>query len=68
MGAPELERLEPPGIVVERELWLVVHRDLRHTARVRAACDFVAELCAEEAALLAGQVSARRRSAAPRGR
>ena len=52
LGVRELERLDPPGIVVERGLWLVVHRDLRHAARVRAVCDFVAEVVEKEAKLL----------------
>lgn len=50
-----IERISPPGIVVERGLWLVVHRDLRHAARVRAVGDLVAELVEEDEALLAGR-------------
>jgi DNA-binding transcriptional LysR family regulator len=42
---PDLIRLLPPEKVVSVELWLVVHRDLVRTARVRAVIDFLAEVC-----------------------
>jgi DNA-binding transcriptional LysR family regulator len=42
---PELIQLLPPQKVVSVELWLVVHRDLVRTARVRAVMDFLAECC-----------------------
>jgi DNA-binding transcriptional LysR family regulator len=38
-----LVALDGLGIVRERPLWLVVHRDLRHVSRVRVVADFVAE-------------------------
>jgi DNA-binding transcriptional LysR family regulator len=34
----------PPERVLSIDLWLVVHRDLSRTARVRAVMDFVAGL------------------------
>lgn len=40
----------PPG----RELWLLVHPDLRRAARVRATMDFLVTLLAEHRALLEG--------------
>jgi DNA-binding transcriptional LysR family regulator len=42
---PDLIRLLPPERVVSVELWLVVHRDLVRTARIRAVIDFLAEVC-----------------------
>jgi DNA-binding transcriptional LysR family regulator len=41
---PGLIRLLPPERVLAVELWLVVHRDLVRTARIRAAMDFLAQL------------------------
>jgi DNA-binding transcriptional LysR family regulator len=42
---PDLIRLLPPEKVVSVELWLVVHRDLVRTARIRAVIDFLVEVC-----------------------
>src|SRR5436190_13438204 len=42
---PELICLLPPEQVISAELWLVVHRDLIRTARVRAVMEFVADVC-----------------------
>jgi DNA-binding transcriptional LysR family regulator len=39
---PDLVRLDPPPVVVRQDIWLVVHEDLRHTARVRVCADFLA--------------------------
>jgi DNA-binding transcriptional LysR family regulator len=41
---PELIRLLPSEQVASTKLWLVVHRDLAHTARVRAVIDFLADI------------------------
>jgi DNA-binding transcriptional LysR family regulator len=41
---PALIQLLPPEQVIERQLWLVAHRDLVRTARVRAVMDFLATL------------------------
>jgi len=43
-ATPRLDRLEPPVPPPERRLWLGVHRDVRHLARVRAATTHIAEL------------------------
>ena len=44
---PNLVCLLPPEKVMTVELWLVTHRDLLRTARVRAVVDFLADLCRE---------------------
>jgi DNA-binding transcriptional LysR family regulator len=41
---PDLVQLLPPEEVLSVELWIVVHSDLVHTARVRAVMDFLAEI------------------------
>lgn len=46
---PQLARVPGGAGVVERELWLVVHRDLRQAPAVRAVADFLAEVLAESA-------------------
>lgn len=43
---PDLVRILGPEKVVSRDLWLVVHRDLQHTARIRACADFLFEALA----------------------
>ena len=48
---PDLIRLLPPEQVISVELWLVVHRDLVRTARVRAVIDFLATVCPKTTAL-----------------
>lgn len=40
---PELRRVLPEHATVERDLWLVFHRDLRASRRVRAIVDALAE-------------------------
>lgn len=42
-------------VCVERELWLVVHEDLRHLARVSAVCQYLTDLFRANHALLMGQ-------------
>lgn len=46
MGDPDpgLVRRLPPGQGMSHDLWLVVHSDLRHAARIRAVTDFLAGL------------------------
>jgi DNA-binding transcriptional LysR family regulator len=44
---PDLVRILPP--VVSRDLWLVLHRDLQHSARIRAVADFLFERIAARA-------------------
>ena len=38
---PELERVAPPIEALATDLWLLVHEDIRRTARVRAFVDFI---------------------------
>lgn len=40
---PGLKRLLPPIPALTRELWLITHEDLRHTARVRAFLEHIGE-------------------------
>ena len=40
---PELVRLLSPIDEAAHELWVVTHRDLRHTARIRAVLDYFYE-------------------------
>lgn len=54
-GFASLVRVLPPSKVVMRELWLVLHRDLRHSARIRALTDFLTEETRTHAALLEGR-------------
>lgn len=48
---PGLMRLEHEGAIFSRDIWLVVHRDLRRSAPVRAVMDFVAKVVAEQPGL-----------------
>jgi DNA-binding transcriptional LysR family regulator len=57
----DLVRLLPPEDVVVKELWLVLHKDLRHAARIRATVGFLVESHAARAQLLAGSARAARR-------
>jgi len=45
---PDLVRLLPPERVRSVPLWLVAHRDLLRTARVRAVLDFLAEIAPKQ--------------------
>jgi len=40
----DLTRLLPPERVRSIPLWLVAHRDLSRTARIRAVMDFLADI------------------------
>jgi DNA-binding transcriptional LysR family regulator len=51
---PTLVRVLGPDEVVQRTLWLVIHRDLQRSARVRACADFIAEGLAKREALVRG--------------
>jgi DNA-binding transcriptional LysR family regulator len=44
---PDLVCLLPPDQVISVPLWLVVHRDLARTARVRAVMEFLTEACSK---------------------
>lgn len=50
-----LVRVSGPKPVVRRELWLLVHPDVRQTARVRAVIDWLDTLWREYAEVLSGQ-------------
>ena len=53
-GHPLLERLTPPITEIAAEYWIIVHRDLRRSACVRAVIDWVKTLFAEQRDVLAG--------------
>ncbi|MGZ3182695.1 MAG: LysR family transcriptional regulator [Telluria sp.] len=53
-GEARLKRLARPVCPVRRTLWLVLHRDVRRSPRVRAVADALAQLVLDEAALLDG--------------
>jgi DNA-binding transcriptional LysR family regulator len=55
-GEPTLVRLLP-GLIGERDMFLVVHPDLAKIARVRVVMDFFVERFAAEADVLAGIAS-----------
>jgi DNA-binding transcriptional LysR family regulator len=56
-----LVRALPLSACIRRELWLVVHGDLQHTARMRAVIEFLAAQARGHAASFAGQRAAGRR-------
>ena len=51
---PGLLRLAPPQPEYASSLWLLTHPDLRHTPRVRALLDFLAEAIAAKRPLIEG--------------
>jgi DNA-binding transcriptional LysR family regulator len=53
-GHPLLERLTPPIPELAAEYWIIVHRDLRRAACVRAVMDWVRQVFAEQRELIAG--------------
>jgi DNA-binding transcriptional LysR family regulator len=61
---PLLDRLTPPVPEIAAEYWVIVHRDLRRVACVRAVIDWIHALFAHERAALAGHGGARPRHAA----
>jgi DNA-binding transcriptional LysR family regulator len=54
-AVPDLARLSPVDALPTREAWLVVHPDLQHAARVRAAIDLLVEAFQREAPRLRGE-------------
>ena len=48
---PELMRLDYEGAMFSRDIWLVVHCDLRRSAPVRTVMEFVARVIAESPGL-----------------
>jgi DNA-binding transcriptional LysR family regulator len=55
-GHPLLERLTPPIPEIAAEYWIIVHRDLRRAACVRAVIDWMKTLFAEQREVLSGIV------------
>jgi len=55
-GHPLLERLTPPILEIAADYWIIVHRDLRRSACVRAVVDWIKALFAEQHDVLAGVV------------
>ena len=53
-GHPLLERLTPTIPEIAAEYWIIVHRDLRRSACVRAVIDWMKRLFAEQREVLAG--------------
>lgn len=53
-GHPLLERLTPPLPEIAADYWVIVHRDLRRSACVRAVIDWMKAVFAEQRAALAG--------------
>ncbi|HVI89606.1 MAG TPA: LysR family transcriptional regulator [Dongiaceae bacterium] len=51
---PELRRIDSPEGLFEQEIFLVFHRDLRHSPRIRAVADFLADSMLAATARLAG--------------
>jgi hypothetical protein len=47
-GRPLLERPTPPIPEIAAEYWIILHRDLRRSACVRAVIDWVKALFAEQ--------------------
>jgi molybdate transport repressor ModE-like protein len=54
---PTLVRVLPPDASFTSGLWLLTHRDLRDTARIRAFMDFIAQSVRSQRALLEGKRS-----------
>ena len=63
-GDPLLERLSPPLPEVAAEYWVIVHRDLRRAACVRAVIDWIHTLFDHHRDALAGLATKRLPSAA----
>jgi DNA-binding transcriptional LysR family regulator len=55
-GHPLLERLTPPIAELAATYWMVVHRDLRRSPRVRAVIGWMKQVFAEQRKLIAGAV------------
>ena len=53
-GHPLLERLTPPIPEIAAEYWIIVHRDLRRSACVRAVIDWVKAVFAEQRDIISG--------------
>ncbi len=49
-----VELVSPERLDLQQELWLVLHRDLQHNARIRACADFLADALARLTPRLSG--------------
>ena len=49
---PDLVQVSLPGRLPEREIWLIIRRDLRNVARVRAVAEYLVEVCRRDQRLL----------------
>ncbi len=58
-GEPTLERARP-STIGHHDIWLVVHPDVRRSARVRAVLEYLTGLITSESALLSGKLKSRR--------
>jgi len=56
-GARDIRRLLPQAFDLERDLWLLTHRDLRQSARIRAVLGFLAKTAKDWTPLLMGEAS-----------
>lgn len=54
-GHPDLHRVLPEAFSGSLDLWLLTHRDLKETTRVRALLDFLAAEVARDLTLLTGR-------------
>lgn len=54
-GHPLLERLMPPIQEIAADYWIIVHRDLRRSARVRPVIDWMKALFAAQRSVLSGK-------------
>ena len=61
-------RLRPPDASLNLGIWLLTHRDLRRSARVRSFIDFLAEELREQRDLIEGRSSAVQRTRPLRSR
>jgi DNA-binding transcriptional LysR family regulator len=57
---PLLERVTPPIAELDAEYWIIVHRDLRRAACVRATIDWIKALFASQRDVLSGRPAAAR--------
>jgi DNA-binding transcriptional LysR family regulator len=62
-GTPGVERVLP-GEGYDQELWLVMHRDSRHVARVRAVAEFLVRVMRQAGPQLRGRPPRRRKNRA----
>jgi hypothetical protein len=58
-GDPTLERVTAPVAEIAAEYWVIVHRDLRRAACVRAMIDWVRHLFDEQRDALSGSLPRR---------